>query len=326
MKTPNTSRPARLHGSFCLFYAFVFVFAALSIMTSVHAQDESKRTESLRLQIARAEEQHAPKEQLGALWLRAANEYYAHLDLQHAEGAFTHAIVLLRSAASRRELADAYGGLGSLYLSTRRIPESRMLLRKSLTLYREIHDSSHDAHLLEALAIGSLLEKDYHDTERETSEALALLQTQPDAVEQESALLTRSYARSFQGHCQSALDDIEQARTVVSANFDSDSLEAATLLMAHSSALWRCGLRGDAERAVLKALDIIDKHAESLRPLFLTYRISALRQYLMFLEESHRKEEARRVEATILSAQAKLQPTCSNCTVNAAALSSALLP
>jgi tetratricopeptide (TPR) repeat protein len=328
MKTPDVSCPCHADRPSPFFCAFVIVSVLLSFMVKVQAQRASAHSIALRQQIASAEEQHAPEGKIGALWLQLANEYQSHLDLGSAEEAFTHAIPLLRSPDSHRDLADALDGLGSVYLSTGRIPESRTLLRKSLLLYRELHDRSQEAHLHEAIAIGLLLDRHYRDAEREASETLSELQEQQSSnlAEREAALLTRSYARTYQGRCQGALEDTREAQTLVSGRLEARSLESATFWVSRGFALWRCGVHDGAEEAMLKALEIVNSHTELPRPLLLSYRLSVLRQYLLYLQDAHRKPEAARVEADIRQIQDDLPPVCSNCTVHAAALSMAMLP
>ncbi|WP_263417056.1 tetratricopeptide repeat protein [Terriglobus albidus] len=328
MKTPDVSYPLHADRPSPFLCAFVIVSVLLSFMVKVQAQRASARSIALRQQIANAEEQHASEGQIGALWLRLANEYQSQLDLGSAEEAFTRAIPLLRSPDSHRDLADALDGLGSVYLSTGRTQESRTLLRKSLLLNRELHDGPQEAHLHEAIAIGLLLERHYRDAEQEASETLSELQGQQstDSSEKEAALLTRSYARTYQGRCPGALQDIQQARTLVSTSLKANSLEAATFWAAQSFSLWKCGVHDGAEEAVLKALEIVNSHTDLPRPLLLSYRLSVLQQYLAYLKDTHRKPEAARVEADIRQIQEEMPPVCSNCAVSTAALSMAMLP
>ena len=248
MKTPDVSYPFHTDRPSPFFCAFAIVSVLLSFMMKVQAQRAPARSIALKQQIASAAEQHAPEEKIGALWLQLANEYQDHLDLGSAEEAFTHAIPLLRSVGSHRDLADALDGLGSVYLSTGRVPESRTLLRKAMVLYRELHDRPQEAHLHESLAIGFLLERRYRDAEKEASETLSELQEQQssDVAEREAALLTRSYARTYQGRCRGALEDTQQAQTLVSTSLDANSLEAATFWVSRSFALWRCGVHDGA--------------------------------------------------------------------------------
>jgi len=328
MKTPDVSYPFHTDRPSPFFCAFVIVSVLLAFMVKVQAQRASARSIALKQQIASAEEQHASEEKIGALWLQLANEYQNHLDLPSAEQAFTHAIPLLRFPDSHRDLADALDGLGSVYLSTGRVPESRTLLRKSLLLYRELHDRSHEAHLHEALAIGFLLDRHYRDAEQEASETLSELHEQQssDIAEREAALLTRSYARAYQGRCRGALEDTQQAQILVSSRLEANSLEAATFWASRSFALWRCGVHDGAEEAVLKALEIVNSHTDLPRPLLLSYRLSVLQQYLEYLKDTRRKPEAARVEADIRQIQEEMPLACSSCTVHAAALSMAMLP
>jgi tetratricopeptide (TPR) repeat protein len=310
------------------FCTFAIVSVLLFLVVEVQAQQASANSMVLRQQIANAERQHFPDGQLGELWLQLANEYQRHLDLPNAEEAFTHAIPRLRSPDSHRDLAHALDGLGSIYLSTGRASESIVLLRKSLLLYRELQDRPQEAHLHEAIAIGLLLESHYREAEQEASETLLELQKQQssDIAEREAALLTRSYARTYQGRCRGALKDTQQAQALVSARFEANSLEVATFWVSQSFALWRCGGHDGAEEAVLKALQIVNRHTDLPRPLLLSYRLSILQQYFVFLKDTHRKPEAAQVEADIHQIQEELPKMCSSCAVHAAALSMAMLP
>jgi tetratricopeptide (TPR) repeat protein len=281
------------------------------------------RIEMLRSEIKSATSERAGAEQMGSLWLRLANEYHNRFEVAQAEDAFSHAISLLRIPSTQAGYAESLEGLGSLYFETARPAEARACLGKALAIYQALGDGRHTAKLHVTLARVQLFERRFRESEAESSEALKELQMQtpPDAMEMAAALFAHGYALCVQGQCNAALDDTNRAMTLAKEVLAANSLEVAELWAARGFDEWKSGSPEEGERDMREALRMLGDRGD-LPPLLLGHaRLAVLKQYALCLKESHRKPEARQIEAEISQIESGQRLGCNGCTVSAAALS-----
>jgi tetratricopeptide (TPR) repeat protein len=305
-------------------------FAALAMIGSVlcgvvHAQASQaaiERIELLRSQIKAAEAGHAGPAELGALWLKLGNRYQDQVDLAPAEDAFVHALRLLQTPDTQAAYADALDGLGSVYMELGRLSEAGTCLKKSLDIYETLQDHAHVAAIHDALAMIHLNQKEFREAENESAKGLAELQwlAAPNAEELASAYLTHSYAVCYQGRCQEALKDTSRAMEIVKGKLAANSVDVAAVWRARGLAEWKAGFPAEGERSMEEALRIVHSRTDWPTLLRVSGEVGVLRQYAELLKESHRKQEAKLIEAQIAVVEGDAPHPCSDCTVNAAAV------
>jgi tetratricopeptide (TPR) repeat protein len=223
---------------------------------------------------------------------------------------------------AQRSYASALDGLGALYLETGRLAESENCRRKALTVLEVEGDSIGVSTLHGHLGINLSREGRYKDAEREASEALAGMLGRRDANAGEvvSALITRAYARCIEHHCADGLADARQAVEMIRAIFPADSLEAAGALLALGYALWKTGDDEGGGDAMRKSLRILREKTDVPQAALAGSRLDALREYGLYLHETHRKDEWRQVETEIAQIQSAQPHMCLGCTVSAVGL------
>jgi tetratricopeptide (TPR) repeat protein len=312
-----------------VFVLFAIVLAVLACTASAWAQAApaaATRVELLRVRIKSATDEHATAVQLGSLWLQLACEYQRQFELPEAEDAFTRSASLLRTPATQSAYADSLSGLGWVYFAEARAVESKNCLGKALEIYQALRDPARIVKLREDIAEVLLFERRYREGEAESSEALKELQSQskPDLAELEAGLLVHSYALCFQGRCAAALDDANRAMTVAQSIFPADSFEIAQVWVARGYDQWKSGSFDEGERSLREALRMLLNRTDMPIQLLLISQLPTLKWYADCLKANHHKLEARQVEAEILQLRSEQQaPVCKDCTVSAAALSSA---
>jgi tetratricopeptide (TPR) repeat protein len=284
-----------------------------------------RATRELRA-IESAAAHHATDDELGKLWARLASDYLAEMDLPRAEQAYNHALKLLRgSVAAQHDYAVALDSLGAFYRLTDQMAESENCLRKALAIFLEEGDRKSVAILHGALAVTLLKEGKYKDAENEASKAIEgfLGQATPDAADLVSAFISRGYARCLQRRCKEGLSDAQQAVDVVQALAQPNLLVAAASWRALAYMEWKTGDVAGADEKMQRALQILSETSDLPYQTLVSARIVALSQYQVFLNETHRKEEARRVGDEIAGLTREQTPVCRNCTVNVEGLSNA---
>jgi len=280
------------------------------------------RLTSLRGLLERATEQHATDEQLGGVWLRLADEYQHRYALAEAEDAYGRALSLLRAPTTQLFYARSLEGLGVLYSQTARPVEADSCMRKALAIYQTFGDRRRVARLYELMGTSMLYEARYRDAERDFGEALNDLEAESpiDYAELGSALVGHSYALSFQGRSQAALEDARRARSVVQARFAANSLEIAAVWMVEGVAKWKAGILDEGGKEMSEAMRIVHSRTDLPPALVVHMEVGMMMQYDRYLKESHRKPEAKAIEAEIVQLQSAQPSVCRNCTVNVAAL------
>jgi hypothetical protein len=79
-----------------------------------------------------------------------------------------------------------------------------------------------------------------------------------------------------------------------------------------------------ADEKMRRALQILSEKTDLPYPAMVSARIGVLRHYQQFLNETHRKAEARQVVDEIALLSRAQTPACRNCTVNVEGLRNAL--
>jgi tetratricopeptide (TPR) repeat protein len=278
-------------------------------------------------EIESAAAHHATDEELGKLWGQLASDYLYEMDVPRAEEAYNRALKLLReSVAPRPYYAAALDGLGALYLLKGQIVESENCRRKALAIFNEEGDRQNVDMIHGNLAITLLKEGKYKDAEKEATKAIEgmLGQAKPDATDLISALVARGRARCFQHRCKEGLSDAERAVDISRAFVRPNSLAAWSSWDALGNMEWKTGDLAGADEKMRKALQILSETRELPYPVLVSARIVALNQYQQFLNETHRKAEARQVGVEMARLTKAQTPVCRNCTVNVEGLSNAL--
>ncbi len=305
-------------------YVLALAMVGCVMCSVVHAQSQAatERIELLRSQIKAAEGGHAGPAEVGALWLKLGNRYQDQLELAPAEDAFVHALRLLEAPGTQAAYADALDGLGSVYMGMGRLSEAPACLKKSLAIYETMQDHAHAAAVHDALAMIFLNEKQFREAEDESVKGLAELQwlATPNLEELSSAYLTHSYAVCYQGRCKEALADTSRAMEIVKGKLAANSVDVAAVWRARGFAEWRAGFPDEGEKSMGEALRIVRSRTDWPTLLRVSGEVGVLRQYAGLLKESHRKQEAKLIEAQIAVVEGDAPHPCSDCTVNAAAV------
>jgi tetratricopeptide (TPR) repeat protein len=277
-------------------------------------------------EIESAAAHHATDEELGKLWGQLASDYLHEMDVPRAEEAYNRALKLLRgSVAARPYYATALDGLGGLYLLKGQMVESENCGRKALAIFNEEGDRKNMDILYGNLAITLLKEGKYKEAEKEATKAIEgmLGQAKSDA-DLTSALIARGYARCFQRRCKEGLSDAEQAVDIIRAVVRPNPVAATTSWDALGYMEWKTGDLAGADENMRKALQILSETNDLPYPVLATARIVALNHYQQFLNETHRKAEARHVGDEMARLTKAQTPMCRNCTVNVEGLSNTL--
>jgi tetratricopeptide (TPR) repeat protein len=308
-------------------YVLALAMVGCVMCSVVHAQAQPsqaaiERIELLRSQIKAAQDGHAGPAELGTLWLKLGNSYQDQVELAPAEDAFMHALRLLEAPGTESAYANALDGLGSVYLEMGRLSEAPPCLKKSLAIYETLQDHAHAAAVHDALAMIYLNQNQYREAEQESVKGLAELQWQatPNPEELSSAYLTHSYAVCYQGRCKEALADTSRAMEIVKGKLAANSIDVAAVWRARGLAEWKAGFPDEGEKSMGEALRIVRSRTDWPTLLRVSGEIGVLRQYAMLLKESHRKQDAKLIEAQIAAVEGDAPHPCSDCTVNAAAV------
>jgi tetratricopeptide (TPR) repeat protein len=261
----------------------------------------------------------ANNDELGKLWEQLASDYLDGIDVPHAEEAYGRALKLLHgSVAARSSYATALNGLGALYLLTEQTAESENCRRKALAIFNEEGDRQNVNRVQGDLAVSLLKEGKYKEAEKEASKAIEgmLGQAEANLNDLNTALLTRGYAKCSQRRCKEGLTDIEQAIDNIRAFAQPNSLMAATSWVALGYIEWKTGDLVGADETMRKALQILSEANDLPNQALVAARIKVLNQYQQFLNQTHRKVEARRMQAEMARLSIAQTPACRNCTVN----------
>jgi tetratricopeptide (TPR) repeat protein len=322
MDTPHTL--CRFHQRTAA--AIVFSLIASTALAQPGASPSEVHSAALLQQINTAASHHFTTAALGRLWLELGAEYQHQALFPQSEAAYTRSLTLLNTPSTERGYSDALDGLAALYFQTGRLPESETCLRKALVIDEAIGDQPRIARAHFDLASDLVKENNLAAAEAESAEALRELQseTNPDASDHVSALLAHSYAVCLRGRCTDALADLSQAMSIAHSSLPPDSLELSAVWLASGHVHWHAGLTSEADHDMREALRIVKDSADLASMARTLLEVSILHQYGDFLRATHRRSEARQIETQIQQLSTVQRRDCTNCTVNAVALSNTL--
>ncbi len=269
----------------------------------------------------------APGDQIGRRWALLGADYHAIGDLQRAEEAYGRALKLLRlSPTAARSYAITLDALASLYLDIGRSKESEICRRTGIAILEGIGDQKNALILRGRLGESLLMQHKYKESEKELSEALSGLQGEESTHAREvvSILLTRAYARCLQHRCADGLADAKRGMEIVGTALPSDSIEAVVALMAMGYALWKTGDTAGGGESMREGLRKLNEKKDITPSTQALARSAALAAYAQYLNETHRRAEAKQVESEIASLKSAPGRSCNGCTVDAMGLSNAL--
>jgi hypothetical protein len=163
--------------------------------------------------------------------------------------------------------------------------------------------------------------------EVEAAEAVTELQSlaKPDAEEMASAYMTHSYALCLLGRCGEALKDADRAGAIVQTHFPADSMEMVAVAMVRGLDQWKAGSPDQGEQTMQEALRLARNLKDLPQPAVVGIQLGLMRQYEALLNWSHRKPEAKQMEAEMGRLGEQQPAACRGCTVSAAALAPGLL-
>lgn len=287
--------------------------------TDMVSSINSARIDGQLRAIENAVGRRATNDELGKLWEQLASDYLDEMDVPQAEEAYGRALKLLHgSVASRSSYAAALDGLGALYLLTEQTAASENCRRKALAIFNDEGDRQNANRVHADLAVSLLKEGKYKEAEEEASKAIEgmLGQAEANLNDLNSALLTRGYARCSQRRCKEGLPDTEQAIDNLRAFAKPNSLMAASSWDALGYMQWKTGDLLRADETMRKALQILSEANDLRNPAVVAARIKVMNQYQQFLKQTHRKVEARQMQAEMARLSIAQTPVCKNCTVN----------
>jgi tetratricopeptide (TPR) repeat protein len=290
-------------------------------------QMPTKRIAQLQSQINSEEAHHATQERLGELWLALADSYQDQFDSVPAEGAFAHALRLLRGTGASAQYADALDGMGTLYLRTGRLNDAEEFLKKSAEIYLSIPDTRKERGVRVRYAIALLRDRRFVDAELQSTNAAKNFESDEkiEPTEIISAYLTRSYAICAQRRYSEALKDVDRAMNVARTRLPANSIDTMAVWLARGVALWKSGDDVGADQAMQESLRIVRTRKDLPSSILTSAQLGVLGQYEVFLKATHRKKQAKEVALERTRVQETKVAECNGCTVNAAAFAQGVL-
>jgi hypothetical protein len=171
-----------------------------------------------------------------------------------------------------------------------------------------------EGHLAEIL----LVERKYKEAAEHASLALKGMRDagDKDVADETSTLSILAYALCYREACEEGVKDARKAVELSSRTYAADSLPSGYVLMAAGFAEWRYRDYERAATEMRRGIDILRRQlGESNRMV-----IDALLEYKRFLNSTHQKAEAKKVEAEVVQLEQKQRASCSTCTVSAFSL------
>lgn len=298
---------------------------ALSICEHVQPQQvpitelNDRVDQDLRL-IKVAEHDHLPNSKLGYLWARLASDYAEQANFARAEDAYFHSLRLLKDTPeAQTNYATLLDNLGVFYLAYNRREEAENYLKEALALRKKQNDLTalgvSQLHLAEL----ALADHKFKQAEQIAAEAHTNLTAAGDSGKKGliGALVALTYARCSRDKCAEGLHNAEQAMDLTRLVYPSDSLPIGHMLMAIGFAKWKTGDTEEAEKMMVRGIQIITRQNAPGSP----YPRNALAEYRSFLVAMHRSVDVKRIEDQL--ATMTPQP-CTNCTVSVYSLSNAM--
>jgi tetratricopeptide (TPR) repeat protein len=307
---------------------------ALMVAAPMWGQGVLERDKMLRERIARNREKiataadwHATDPQVGRLWLQVGFDYQGEMEMQQAEDAFGRGLKLLEGSSQRKDYGAGLEGLATLYLGSGRWKESEELRRKALALYEGLDDRASVARLHVGLAVDYLHEHRFAESEREAREGLEEMTAQeavdPKTVDQSelvAGLLASGYAKCFQERCAEGLAEAQRGLGLARAEFAKDSTEMITSLLAVGFNEWTGGAAVEGEKPMVEALGLLRGKKDISYAMLVDAQLQMLKQYAVYLRETHQKRKARQMEEEIARLEGDQRAPCSGCTVSVMSL------
>jgi tetratricopeptide (TPR) repeat protein len=311
--------------AFYLTCLLALIFAETAWTQAVTQADEilQRRIAEIRQKIDTAASWHATDDQLGVLWVRLGNDYRDERDIARSEEAYARSLKLLRGSPVQRHYAQALDATGSMYLLIDRWKESEGYRRKALAIFEVLGDEAGEARVYAGLATTLLHEHRLAEAEDEARKALEILEKQlrPDPGDTLTALIARSYAECFQGRCVEGLAEASKALDVAQKAFSKNSIEMVAALLAVGFEKWKNGAAAEREKTMREGLESLRQNRDVSQAMLADAQMQVLQTYTDYLKATHQKAQAKQVEAEMTQLREEQPAQCTDCVVNAMALS-----
>lgn len=252
---------------------------------------------------------------MGRLWAKLASDYEDAGAYVQAEDAYNRALKLFVSLpVGAAEYAVTLDNLGSMYVLKGELNAAAECRKRSMAVREAAGDKLEIARGWAHLAEISLAMHRSKEAEAEASKAYQQMVAVNDPVAEDfvSALITLTYASSFNQEHAEALDYGSAALSRARKAFAADSLQVGGAQVAIGYAEWKAGKKDDADRDMHAGVEALRSWTTSGHP----YVLAALRQYSAFLEQTHRKREAKQIAEEEKKLEVATTAACSNCTVS----------
>jgi tetratricopeptide (TPR) repeat protein len=269
--------------------------------SDAYKQDLIRRIGVAAAAAGQAEAAHAANLELGKVYLELGLLYEDAAWWDRSEAALTHAVPLLRTGPMP-DLATVIGELGSLHIAMGKLRDSEKEEKEALKIRQSFGDPLQIARSQNDLAILYLTKQNYRKAKDFAQAAEAELATDERAsvTDRMIAQLILSEALCYLKECVSAIPllkaNLEAAKTKMSSNDFPIGVSKFLLGFGY----WKSG---DMSRAEEYLRDGIAQMGIQLGWGHPTY-VRALRQYALFLHETHQMEAASAVERSIRQSEA----------------------
>ena len=251
-------------------------------------------------------------QQNGAVWWHLAMLYQDAARYEDAEHAYSTALQLLKSG-DRKTLAKAMDEMGTMYVETGSYAKAEPLERQALAMREADKDSVAVGRSWMHLAMLSLGKHEI--AEAATYAELAADRLVPERTghpaekgatpeEKMTALIYLSLARCAQGVCAAALPDLKLARSMAHTSYGPGDFPAAFTDFLTGYAYWKSGDNSSAAELMKNGTAGMEAQLGWGHPTY----ISSMKEYEVFLEQTHRPSEAAAVRAKLARVQASRKP------------------
>ncbi len=309
------------------------LFLSLLLLTALRsgwAQTPNPQITSSQARIAQdleltraAEQQHLPVAQTGALWSQLAADYQHATDFPNAEDAYYRSVHLLKAAPSAgEEYAATLDSLASLYLVYGRVDDAERARKQALSVRQKLGNASGIAVSHIHLADIALARHQYKKAEKLSLQGMEEMKSvsNPPREGMLSGLITITYARCSQDHCDEGLTNAEQAVAFANTHFEPGSAAAGFALETLGFAKWKSGAAHDGEVAMVQGIQILRTKLAPADP-----RLGgAMLQYRAYLMAENRQAEAQQVHEEVVKMTGDSGIFCGGCTVSVNSLSKTL--
>jgi tetratricopeptide (TPR) repeat protein len=269
--------------------------------------------------IRAGEHEHMDPLKLGRLWAHLAVDYEDAAEFSKSENAYNRALKLFQATPEgAKDYAIALGNLGSLYLASGDFDAAERCRRQSMALREAAGDRLEIARGESHIAEVSLAKHHFKDAARESSMAYREMVEvkDSDASDLVSTLVTMTFASCMNKQCGEAVAHGREAVSLARESFPANSLPMGEAQMALGYAEWKTGLKDDADRDMREGIAALRAWMTPGHPYFL----GAMRQYRLYLDQTHRKREAQQIAAEEKRFETAPANACSNCTISAYSL------